>query len=107
MSPIAIAWPISGLAAFTFASMLAGDMFLPRGVDDQLLLAVDDLEVAVVVELADVAGVEQALGVDRLTRLVGLVAVARHDDRPADQHLAVLGQLDLGARARAAPQCRS
>ena len=29
MSPIAIAWPISGLAAFTLASMLAGDMFLP------------------------------------------------------------------------------
>ena len=29
MSPIAITWPITGLAAFTLASMFAGDMFLP------------------------------------------------------------------------------
>ena len=29
MSPIATAWPISGLEALTFASMFAGDMFLP------------------------------------------------------------------------------
>ena len=28
-SPIAIAWPISGPAAFSLASMFAGDMFLP------------------------------------------------------------------------------
>ena len=28
-SPIAIAWPISGPGAFSFASMFAGDMFLP------------------------------------------------------------------------------
>ena len=29
MSPIAITWPITGLEALTFASMFAGDMFLP------------------------------------------------------------------------------
>ena len=50
------------------ASMFAGDMFLPAGVDDQLLLAVDDLHVAVVVDLGDVAGVQPAVGVDRLAR---------------------------------------
>ena len=67
-------------------------------VDDDLLLAVDDLQVAVLVELADVAGVEPAVVVDRLRGLVGLVAVALHDHGRADQHLAVLRQLDLHAR---------
>jgi hypothetical protein len=42
---------------------------VPRGVlaargDDELLLAVDDGDVAVVVERADVAGVQPPVGVD-------------------------------------------
>ena len=41
---------------------------LAGGVDDELLLAVDDLEVAVVVDLADVAGVQPAVVVERLAR---------------------------------------
>ena len=51
------------------ASRLAGLTFLPPGRDDQLLLAIDDAQVAVVVELADVAGVEPPVG-QRLGRLV-------------------------------------
>ena len=69
-SPIATACPISGLEALILASMFAGDMFLPAA----LMISsftVDDLEVAVLVELAGVAGVEPAVLVDRLTGLVG------------------------------------
>ena len=54
---------------------------LAGGADDQLLDAVDDPQVAVVVEDADVAGVHPAVGVERLGRRVGAVAVAAHDDR--------------------------
>src|ERR671914_1470250 len=73
----------------------------PR-VDDQLLLAVDDLQVAVLVEFAHVARVEPAVVVHRLAGLVGLVAVAGHDELAADQHLAVVRKPDLGARGRRA-----
>src|SRR3546814_9729893 len=43
------------------------DVLAARG-DDDVLLAVGDLEEAVGIELADVAGVEPALGVHRLGR---------------------------------------
>ena len=46
--------------------------------DDQLLLAVDDLEVALVVDHADVAGVQPAVD-HRLGGLVGLLEVALED----------------------------
>ena len=49
--------------------MLAGDMFLPADVDDELLLAVDDRDVAVRVDRRDVAGVHPASG----ERLRGLL----------------------------------
>ena len=39
---------------------------LAAGGDDELLLAAGDRQEAVVVELAEVAGVEPAVGVDRL-----------------------------------------
>jgi hypothetical protein len=71
---------------------------LAAGVDDQLLLAVDDLQVAVLVELTYVAGVQPALVVDRLTSLVRVVAVAARHDAAPDQHLAVFSELDLHAR---------
>ena len=53
-----------------------------------------------VVELADVAGVEPAVRVDRLGGRLGLVVVALHDVRAARQDLAVLGDLHLDARHR-------
>ena len=49
--------------------------------DDHVLLAVGDEEEALVVEVADVAGVEPAVGVDRLGGGLGLVPVAGHEDR--------------------------
>ncbi len=69
-------------------------------VDDQLLLAVDDAHVAVGVDLGDVAGVQPAVGVDRLGRALGVVAIAAHHDRAAHEQLAVVRErkLDPGDR---------
>ena len=84
------------------------DVLAARG-DDELLLAVDDAQVAVVVELADVAGVQPAVGVERLGRALGIVEVAAEDVAAAAEHLAVVGQAQLHAgdgpphRARAHP----
>ena len=78
--------------------MFAGDMFFPPALMISSFLRSTMLQVAVVVELADVAGVEPAVGVDRLARLLGHVAVAGRDERAADQHLAVVGELDLRSR---------
>ena len=60
--------------------------------DHHVLHAVGDEQEAVVVEVADVAGVEPALGVDGGAGGLGLVPVALHDVRAAGAHLA------LGAR---------
>ena len=73
-------------------------MFLPAGGDDELLLAVDDPQVALVVELADVAGVQRAVRVERLGRLLGVVEVAEEDVAAPDAHLAVVGEEAVGAR---------
>ena len=45
------------------------------------------------VELADVAGVEPAVGVERLGGRLGEVVVAAHDAAAAQQDLAVLGAI--------------
>ena len=87
--------------------MLAGDMFLPAALMISSFLRSTIVQVAVVVDLADVAGVQPAVGVDRLGGLLGQVAVAAHHDSAADQHLAVVGELDLDARRRRARPCRS
>ena len=67
-----------------------GDVLAARG-DQQLLLAAGDLQEAVGVELADVAGVEEAVAVDGLLRGLLVVPVAAHDDAALDEHLAVVG----------------
>src|SRR6476646_920953 len=54
---------------------------LPGGVDDQLLLAVDDPDVPVTVDLGDVAGAQPAVAVDRLRSAHRIVVVTAHDDR--------------------------
>ena len=55
--------------------------------DDQIALSIGDVEVAVLIELADVAGVMPAelpdLGARRL-----VIKIAVHDGRPAQHHLA-------------------
>ena len=57
---------------------------------DELLDPVDDREVAALVVDRDVAGVEEAVGVERLGGRLGLVEVAEHDVRALDPQLAGL-----------------
>ena len=73
--------------------MLVEDLFdlarihVVAAADDQLLLAIDDEEVAVLVDSRHVAGVEPAVGVDRLRGRVGPVPVALHHVVAADRDL--------------------
>src|SRR6185312_1321571 len=57
--------------------------------DDQVLDPVDQGQIAVVVEPADITGVQPAAAQD-LRRLLRPAEVAAHDVRPADDHLARL-----------------
>src|SRR5690606_32632517 len=62
---------------------------------DQILLPVRDAQVAVLVQLADVARVEPAVLVDRLAGRLRLVVVPLHHLRPPHQDLAVRRDHDL------------
>ena len=66
--------------------------------DDHVLLAVGDEEEAVLVEVADVAGVQPAVGVDGLGGGLGLVPVAGHEDRAGDADLAGLADAERRCR---------
>jgi hypothetical protein len=67
-----------------------------------LLDAVDDPQVAVVVEGADVAGVQPAVLVERVGGRRREMPVAAHDHGPAHQHLALVREADLDAGQRPA-----
>src|SRR3954451_17699311 len=56
--------------------------------DDQLLLAVDEEQIALFVEAADIAGRQPAVGVDRVARRFVIVPVAGDHGRPAELDLA-------------------
>ena len=80
---------------------------LATGGDDDVLHAIGDPEIPVAVLRADVAGVQPAVGVDRLGRLLGLVQVAHEDVLAADQQLAGRRvELHLVVRARRADHPR-
>src|SRR5215467_14915363 len=70
---------------------------LPARRDDQILLAVGDLQPAVRVELADVAGAEPAVLRERGGGRIGVLEVPGEDGVAADEDLAVLVDLDLAA----------
>src|SRR5689334_3375653 len=70
--------------------------------DDHVLRAVHQREVAVLVEAAEVAGVEPAVA-QGLGRRLGHVEVAGHDGRTVDQHLADLARPGGHAHARVEP----
>src|SRR5215210_4318047 len=72
-----------------------GDVLAARR-DDDVLLAAGDREVAVLVELAEVAGVQPAV-LERLARGLLVLVVALEDVRPPDQDLAVVGDPDLAS----------
>src|SRR5262249_5222836 len=71
-----------------------------------LLLAVDDPQVALVVELADVAGVEPTVRVDDLGGLLRFVEVAGEDVAALAENLSVFGELDGHAGEGAADRSR-
>ena len=73
---------------------------LPAGGNDHVLLAIGDGQEAVLVERADVSGVEPAVSRERGSRRRLVIQVAREHGRPAEQDLAVLGQLQLDAGDR-------
>ena len=74
---------------------LRGDVLAAVG-DDDLLLAVGDLDPALGVHLAHVAGVEVAFRVEHLAGGGLLLPVAEHDVGALAEDLAVLGQLEEG-----------
>ncbi len=79
--------------------MLAGVRFLPPAVMMMSFLRPGDRQVAVLVERAEVAGVQPAV-LDRAEARGGAVVVAVEDVRALDQDLAVLGDPQLDARER-------
>ena len=76
--------------------------------DDQLLARPDDAQVAVAVELAEVAGAEPAVGGEGLGVGVGPLPVAAEHVRAPQQHLdsSPLGQAQLDAGQREADRAR-
>ena len=104
-SPMQQTCPISGEAALHRRLDVRRRHVLAGGVDDQLLLAVDDREVTVLVEDADVAGAQPAAVLvveERLRRLLREVAVTDHHDVGLDEHLAIVCEPDLDRPARRA-----
>src|SRR3954454_21788069 len=80
-----------------FGLEVGGGDVLAAGGDDDVLFAAGDLDEALGVDLADVAGVEPALD-DRLPRRLGVLVVALEYVGALDEDLAVLGDLHLAAR---------
>ena len=76
---------------------LGGGDVLASGGDDELLLASGDAQVAVLVEGADVAGAEPAVGGEGLGGGRGVVVVGGEDSDTADLDLLVLTDADLVA----------
>src|SRR5206468_6747033 len=76
---------------------LGGAHVVARRRHDDVLLPVDDREVALGVEAADVAGVEPAAGVEHLGRPLRVVEVAAEDTWAPDEDLVVRSEADLDA----------
>ena len=63
--------------------------------DEHVLLAADDAQPAGVGELAEVAGVQPAVGVDRVGSRQWIVEVPLHHAVAAHQHFSVVGDTNL------------
>src|SRR5262245_51806484 len=84
----------------THVGMLRGDLLniaridLHATGDDHVFLAINEVEVAFVVEIAQIAGKNPALA-DRLRCQLRLLVVTRHHDWPAPRDLANLARCGL------------
>ena len=87
-------------------SRFAGVRFLPPAVMMMSFLRPVIVEEAVLVERAEVAGVQPAVD-DRAERRVVVPVVAAEDVRAADQDLAVVGDPDLDAGQRPADRAEA
>ena len=95
-SPTTIAWLISGWAR-SRSSSTAGATFLPPAVTMISFLRPTIGQEAVVVDRAEVAGVEPAVG-DRLVGRLLVAPVAAEHHAAADQQLVVVGEAHAVAR---------
>ena len=94
------------VAAQTVLELGGGDV-LATGGDDELLLASSDAQVAVVIEGADVAGAEPAVGGEGLGSGLGVVVIRGEDTQAADLDLVILTDADLVAAGGRADGCLS
>ena len=72
---------------------MRGDKFSRRGLD-QVLLAIGDEEIVVLVEIADVAGAEPAIFAEHFARGFGIFIVALHDAGTFHEDFSILGGAD-------------
>jgi len=73
---------------------------LASGGDDDILFPVGDAQVPVLVDFADVAGMEPPVLRQDLFGVSGPVVIPLHHLRPPDQHLAIIRDFALGPRER-------
>ena len=85
-----------------------GGVHVESAADVHVLEPVGDLQIPGVVDSADIAGVQPAVGVDGVGRRLGIVEIAQHHVGPAQQHFAcavfgwvVDAQLEVGDRSSA------
>ena len=74
-----------------------GRQVVTAGIDDDVLLAVGDLDKSVLIDAADIAGMQPAVA-DGFGGCVGIVPIALHDQFAAHKYLAVLGDPSLRRR---------
>src|SRR5207245_2002101 len=68
---------------------------LAAGSDQELLLAIGDAQITLVVEFTDVAGMQESFGVERLAGGLRVLEIAEEDVRSAREDLAVRRDADL------------
>ena len=72
---------------------------LATGGDDELFLTIDDLQIALVIESSDVAGVEPAVVIEHFSGLIWGLEIPLEDVAAAGQHFAFVTEFDFHARA--------
>ncbi len=93
-----------GMGVDRLLDLDAGDVL--AAADDDVLLAVDDEQIAVLVEIAEVAGEEIAVGAHRRGRRFGIVPIAEEIADRADRDFAGLARAGAARRRPRASRAR-